>query len=313
MHKIDVVVIGHILNEKIIFPDKEVYPVLGSPAAYSSVCMASLGVKVGVVTKIGKDFPHELLKVFSEMNIDISGISFSERSTKNELIYDKNGNKTLKFVSKAEDIRFQDIPESYLSAEIFYVCPMDYEVDIKTIEKISTLGKTMAVDLGGYGGGTSDTHPVEKNGSEIKELCSYFNIVKASIEDYSHIMDAKVGDEMIISEKIIQWGADVSIVTLGEKGSFIRAGDEELYVPSFPSERIVDPTGAGDCYCAGFLAKYLKSRDPFISAIYGAATTSYVIERSGGVVSSRMPTLKEVEIRVEKLKSVMDAEKVSRW
>ncbi|MDD5600494.1 MAG: carbohydrate kinase family protein, partial [Actinomycetota bacterium] len=63
---VDIAVLGHILKEKIIFPDREIYPVLGSPVAYSSVCMASLGVDVGIVTKIGKDFPEELLKVFNE-------------------------------------------------------------------------------------------------------------------------------------------------------------------------------------------------------------------------------------------------------
>ena len=36
MNTIEIAVLGHILNEKIIFPDKEIYPVLGSPVAYSS-------------------------------------------------------------------------------------------------------------------------------------------------------------------------------------------------------------------------------------------------------------------------------------
>jgi hypothetical protein len=61
---VDIVVLGHILNEKIVFPDREIYPVLGSPVAYSSVCMASLDVKIGIVTKIGKNFPQNLLHVF---------------------------------------------------------------------------------------------------------------------------------------------------------------------------------------------------------------------------------------------------------
>ena len=51
----EIIVVGHILNEKIVFPDRVIAPVLGSPAAYSSVCLASLGVKVGVVSKIGSE------------------------------------------------------------------------------------------------------------------------------------------------------------------------------------------------------------------------------------------------------------------
>ena len=106
MNKLDIAVLGHILNEKIIFPDKEIYPVLGSPVAYSTACMASLGVRIGIVTKIGKDFPKDLLKVFDQLGIDRKGITIGENSTNNELIYDKLGNKTVNFITKAEDIFF---------------------------------------------------------------------------------------------------------------------------------------------------------------------------------------------------------------
>ena len=98
MNKVDIVVLGHILNEKIIFPDKEIYPVLGSPVAYSSACMASLGVEIGIVTKIGKDFPKDLLKIFCQLGIDQEGIIIGENSTNDELIYDKQGNKIKKYV-----------------------------------------------------------------------------------------------------------------------------------------------------------------------------------------------------------------------
>ncbi|MCL4386753.1 MAG: carbohydrate kinase family protein, partial [Cyanobacteria bacterium] len=110
---VDIVAIGHILNEKIIFPDKEICPVLGSPVAYSSVCLASLGVKVGIVTKIGKDFPQSLFKTFNEVGVNKDGIVIGLNSTKNELIYDENGNKTLNFLTKSESIYFNDIPQTY--------------------------------------------------------------------------------------------------------------------------------------------------------------------------------------------------------
>jgi sugar/nucleoside kinase (ribokinase family) len=126
----------------------------GSPAAYSSSsCMASLGVKTGIVSKIGKDFPKDLLKIFCQLGIDQEGIIIGENSTNDELIYDKQGNKTVNFISKAEDIFFENIPSAYLDAKIFYICPMDYEINMKAIKKIYDLGKIMAVDIGGYGGG----------------------------------------------------------------------------------------------------------------------------------------------------------------
>lgn len=306
MDKVEIVVLGHILNEKIIFPDKEIFPVLGSPAAYSSSCMASLGVKMGIISKIGKDFPIDLLKTFNQLGIDQEGITIGKNSTNNELIYDKQGNKTVNFITKAEDVFFEDIPSAYLDAKIFYICPMDYEINIKTIKRISELGKIMAVDIGGYGGGTSDTHPHEKNGCEIKELCPFFDIVKGSIEDYYHIFGAGVGDEQEISQKVIQWGAKISLITLGKEGSFVKTKDAKYYIPAFPTplDEILDRTGAGDCFSAGFLTHFLHNRDPYISAVYASATTSYVIERSGGVVTERMPKKKEIEQRIKIINNI---------
>ncbi len=295
---VDVVCLGHILNEKIIFPDKVIAPVLGSPAAYSSVCLASLGVDVGIVTKIGPDFPEDLLEVYDRAGVDKEGISVGEASTNNELIYDSDGNKTLKFITRAEDIKYRDIPAEYHNAKIFYICPMDYEINMDTIEKISKLGKTMIVDLGGYGGGTSANHPQVKDGSKIKDLCPYFKIVRASIEDLYHIFGHDIC-EGTAAEKILGWGAEGVVITLGEKGSYVRAATEKKSIPAYPIEEFVDQTGAGDCFSAGFMAKYLKSGDLFTSAAYGCAVTSYIIERSGGVSAKRMPDIEEVEKRVK--------------
>ena len=300
---VDIAVLGHILKEKIIFPDREIYPVLGSPVAYSSVCMASLGVDVGIVTKIGKDFPEELLKVFNETKVNIEGIKICNNSTENKLIYDSKGNKRVEFLSKADEINFEDIPDTFLSAKIFTISPIDYEVRFNTIKSIYNLGRITVVDIGGYGGGTSKNHPVLKNGHEIKRICPFFNIVKGSIEDYSHIFGNAV-NEVEISKKILEWGADISIVTLGSNGSFIRNKDKGEYIPAYPVKPFVDPTGAGDCYLAGFLASYLDSKDPFKAGYFGSAVTSYIIERSGGVIATRMPSKSDVLKRINNFKNV---------
>lgn len=307
MNNVEIIVIGHILNEKIIFPDKVIAPVLGSPTAYSSVCMAKLGVKVGIVTKIGKDFPKSLFNVFDEAQVVQDGISVGQHSTNNELIYDEKGYKTLKYITRAEDLFFEDLPDSYLNANIIYICPMDHEVSIGAIRKIAELGKTMAVDLGGYGGGTTALHPTDKSGYEIRELCPYFSIVKASIEDCTYILGTEIGDESEIAEKLLGWGAKMCVITLGEKGSFVKTQEKERHIPPFPDtiKNIVDQTGAGDCYAAGFLTHFLHSADPYTSAVYATATTSYAIERSGGVVLERMPDRKEVERRVEIINNMM--------
>ncbi len=55
-------------------------------------------------------------------------------------------------------------------------------------------------------------------------------------------------------------GARVVCVTLGERGSLTRCGDDEIYVPAFDGP-VVDTTGAGDVFRAGFIAGWLLNEE----------------------------------------------------
>ena len=301
----DVVLAGHILNEKVVFPDRVLYPVLGSPVAYCSVCLARLGADVGIVTKIGDDFPRRLLSVFHETGVDTAGVRVGGVSTRNELIYQADGRKTLRFLSRAPSIEYPDVPERFRRAKIIYVCPMDHEVSLEAIRQLSLLGVTMVVDLGGFGGATSADHPPAKDGAELRDLCPYFTVVKGSIEDLGHILGASPTDEEAVAERMLGFGSGIVVVTLGARGAYVRTRERGAHYPPYLGEQadVVDQTGAGDCFSAGFLFEYGRTQDAFSATLYGNAVTSYVIERTGGVVAARMPGKDEADRRADVIKS----------
>ena len=53
----------------------------------------------------------------------------------------------------------------------------------------------------------------------------------------------------------------LAIVTRSEKGSVVVEGDKTIEVPAFPIARLVDTTGAGDIFAAGFLAGLARGAD----------------------------------------------------
>ena len=217
MQKFDFVAIGHLIKETIKFPDKRIGPVLGSPAAYSSVAAARLGLKTGIVTRIGKDISQNLLKPLFQAGVDTTGLRVEgEDTTTNLLSYDTSGNKTFRYLKKAPDILFDDIPRSYLAAKIFYVCPINYEVSLKTIRVIHSLDKIVAMDLGGWGGAASTTHPKgEKDYHALRELVKHLHIVKASAEDCQYLFSSRNISPEKVASLFIEWGAKIGIVTLG--------------------------------------------------------------------------------------------------
>lgn len=287
----EIAIVGHIINETIVFPDRTIAPVLGSPVAYSAVISAVLGTKVGIVTKVGRDFPPELLAPFEEAGVDLLGLSNRhEHSTANIMTYDEAGHKNMRYRTQAPPIYFGDVPEPYHQAQMVFICPMYYEVPLETVEKLSALPAVLAVDLGGYGGATSATHPSPEERQDnhtIKTLAQHVDIIKASIEDCRHILPGH-WTPLQIAEHFVEWGARVGIVTLGAEGALAVEGSDVFRVDSFPAE-VVDVTGAGDAFSAGFLVRYLRTGDVAEAVRFGCATASLVIEGSGGVRVARMP------------------------
>lgn len=71
------------------------------------------------------------------------------------------------------------------------------------------------------------------------------------------------------------------ITTLGEKGSLISTPESEINIPPAKILNILDPTGAGDAYRAGFLKGIITGKDIETAAKMGAVTAIYAVECYG--------------------------------
>ncbi len=85
-------------------------------------------------------------------------------------------------------------------------------------------------------------------------------------------------------------------------GLFTTGRGTDIYTPGgvdtvrFRGEtQVVDTTGAGDCYTAGFFFRYAKTQDLADAVRFGSMVAYHVIEQRGGVVTRRMPTSEQVE------------------
>ncbi len=71
------------------------------------------------------------------------------------------------------------------------------------------------------------------------------------------------------------------VVTLGNKGAVIYADDHEYFVPVFPVENIVDPTGVGDAFRGGFLRGYQQKFSWELCGKIGSLSAAYCLEQNG--------------------------------
>jgi sugar/nucleoside kinase (ribokinase family) len=83
------------------------------------------------------------------------------------------------------------------------------------------------------------------------------------------------------------------VVTRGEEGAVAVEGGEQVEVPAEPVERIVDTTGAGDLFAAGFLAGRAQGRSNLGSLRMGAIAAAEVISHYGARPEADLKALVE--------------------
>jgi sugar/nucleoside kinase (ribokinase family) len=74
------------------------------------------------------------------------------------------------------------------------------------------------------------------------------------------------------------------VITRGERGSRARLGGQRLEVAATPATAVVDPTGAGDAFCAGLLHALLRGAAPGEALVFASKVAARVVGNRGGAV-----------------------------
>jgi sugar/nucleoside kinase (ribokinase family) len=120
---------------------------------------------------------------------------------------------------------------------------------------------------------------------------------------------------LLAARKIMEMGPRVVVVKQGEYGASLFTEDGFFSLPSYPLEKVVDPTGAGDSFAGGFFG-YLDSQDGATDAAtlrramtYGSAVASFWVEDFGCERAERL-TRDDIEERYEAFRAMTSVEGV---
>lgn len=300
--KVDIVTIGNIVKETIFLADKTVGPVLGSPCAYTSLALAKAGKSTGIVTYCGEEMQNVIERELRM--VDTTGCIPYLYTTENHLIYQEEEKNRVEYFKVAPVISYDVIPQTYLEAGTFFICPMDYEVDVEICRKLNEAGKRIIVDLGGYGGTTSYNHfPIGtyRGRKLVDDLCESAFMIKASQDDLHYLMPGQSLEESL--EYLTSRGPKYAVVTMGARGAaFQTAGAKVQFSDSYATMEGKEKnlTGAGDAFSAGLMAALDEKPDDIVYAVeYANSMASLILEENGGCVESRMPVDRMVKLRME--------------
>lgn len=109
--------------------------------------------------------------------------------------------------------------------------------------------------------------------------------------------EAKVIEERLNLKSVLDIDLPLVVRTDGERGSQAKIGGKIESIPCVKADKVVDPTGCGDSYRAGFYSGLFHGYSVKDSLILASSTSSFVIEKTGALTN--IPTWEMVEERAK--------------
>ena len=130
----------------------------------------------------------------------------------------------------------------------------------------------------------------------LAAMLPYCDYVIPSFDDLLAVFPGAAPEEM--AGQLLILGARAAVLKMSRDGCLIAQGSIRIRVPALPAN-IVDTTGAGDCWDAGFIAGLASGEDVVTAARLGNACAAFCIEAVGG--STGVPYYEAVKRRASQL------------
>ena len=267
---------------------------VGSSSAIAACGAARLGLRVGFVGIVGDDeFGRFMLRTLGERGIDVSGcIVDPVRTTGASVILGRGGDRAiLTAVGAIEALRAEDVPAGALSrARHVHVGSLYLQTALR-----SRVGALLAAAR--RGGATTSIDPNWDPSGRWDPLDDVLAATDVCLLNLAEATALTGESDPERAARVLSGDEGRAVVVkLGSDGALAVRGDEVSHVAA-PSMHVVDTTGAGDSFDAGFIAGWSSGwtldRSLDLAVTCGSASTSC----AGGV--DGQPTFDQARVLVE--------------
>lgn len=281
----------------------------------------------GLVARVGEDYPQQWLETFRQRGLDTRGIrvlpqaldvrSFAAYTDRTTRSYDDPvvhfarlglpfphallGYRAAAAVdSKTRllptSLRQSDIIPDFLDANAAHLCPMDY-LTHSLLPAVLRQAEFTTVTLDPSSGYMNPTF-----WEEVPALLTGLTAFLPSEEDLRALFQGRTNDLWEMAEALAAYGCEIIVIKRGERGQLLydAASKQRWEVPPYPVQ-VVDPSGAGDAFCGGFLAGYRRTYEPLQAVLHGNISASMTVEGMGPFYAlDALPGLAEARLEAHK-------------
>lgn len=307
-------------------------PLIDSPGGNLLYAAGGLGVwdsRIGLVGRVGEDYPRAWLKDLQKRGWDITGVrilpgALDQRSflawsedfepsrvnpvshfarrgipfPRSLLGYQPRSDSQAAF-AKPDPVSplLADIPSDYLEAGALHLCPLELAAQQQIVDGLRGAMRALTLDPP-----AALMSPALQR--EARGLVHGLTAFLPSLEEITALFWGQTNDPWEMAAAVGEWGCEFVVIKCGARGQMLydSVSKRRWEIPAYPA-RLADPTGAGDAFCGGFLAGYRRNYDPLEGALCGNISASLAVEGSGpfhpleamaGLAEARLEALREM-------------------
>lgn len=267
---------------------------VGGNAANTAIGLSRLGINTGILAEIGNDeFSQKILNKFKDEKINSEFIIQTDlQKTSFSIGINYNGERTLfvEHVQRDHNFNFENVSTNFI-----YLTSLGKDWEKAYINTFSFV-KTNNIKLA-FNPGTLQLENRNKLITEIIEKTDFLFLNKEEAEIILYGRELGVtsenGNENIIKKLLFgikSLGTKNVIITDSKNGSFVYDEKNKMYRFGIINVDVIEKTGAGDGYSAGFLAAILNSLTVQDAMVWGSINASSVIGQIGaekGLLSNK--------------------------
>ena len=255
----------------------------GGSAGNTMACFASLGGQGAYIGKVADDdLGNVFISSLKDIGVDYHTVPLKDGLSTGRcmILITPDGERTMNtFLGAATQLTPDDIDSNFIAkAKVTYLegylydPPQAMEAFIKASRAAHDAGRRVSLTL-------SDSFCVERHRQAFKDLVSFHVDILFANED--ELMALYEVDTLETALEMVTNDCAIAAVTRGEKGSVIINSGVRTNVDAVPVEQLLDTTGAGDAYAAGFLFGFTQGLSMKECGRYGSIAASEIIAQMG--------------------------------
>ncbi len=295
-----IIVLGTVALDTVKTPFGRRKHMLGGSAAHFAMS-ARLFTNVNLVAIIGEDFPPKYIDFLRKKGVILTSlIKESGRTFKWEGEYKGDLNSALTLNTELGVLSVFRPSISEEQRKIKYIFLANVDPDIQR-HLLSSMHSPRLVGL------DSMNYWIHHKRAALLRLLKKVNIYVANDQEAR----ALSGETNLIKAArcLYSYGPRMVLIKKGEHGVFFYSDKFIFSIPAYPTDKVIDPTGAGDTFAGGFMgylarAKKISSQTLKNAIACGTVCASFNVEDFGLNRTARL-TLKDLESRLSRFRKIV--------